>query len=110
MADRIRFHLDEHIDPDIALALRRHGVDVTTTADAGLLTSDDDDQLAYVCQQRRVMVTDDADFLRMAGARSHPGIVVAHRRSNSMGEIIRALVLVYEVLTPEEMSQHIEFL
>ncbi len=25
VSDRIRFHLDEHIDPDIAAALRRHG-------------------------------------------------------------------------------------
>jgi hypothetical protein len=32
--DRIRFHLDENVDPDIATALRRHDVDVTTTNDA----------------------------------------------------------------------------
>jgi hypothetical protein len=29
MADRIRFHLDEHVDPAIATALRRAGIDVT---------------------------------------------------------------------------------
>jgi len=38
MAERIRFHLDEHVDPDIARALRRHGTDVTTTVEAGLRT------------------------------------------------------------------------
>ena len=48
MAERIRFHLDEHMDPDIALALRRHGIDVTTTVDAGLRTADDPHQLNYV--------------------------------------------------------------
>lgn len=31
MAGVIRFHLDEHIDPAVAAALRRVGVDVTTT-------------------------------------------------------------------------------
>ena len=36
MNDRLRFHLDEHIDPDIAEALRRHGIDATTTAEVGL--------------------------------------------------------------------------
>jgi hypothetical protein len=36
MADRIRFHLDEHVDPAIATALRRAGIDVTTTNEAGL--------------------------------------------------------------------------
>ena len=30
MAERIRFHFDEHMDPDIAAALRRHGIDATT--------------------------------------------------------------------------------
>ena len=35
MADRIRFHLDEHVDPAIATALRRAGVNVTTTIESG---------------------------------------------------------------------------
>jgi hypothetical protein len=38
MTDRLRFHLDEHIDPDVARALRRYGIDVTTTVEAGLRT------------------------------------------------------------------------
>ena len=33
MAEGIRFHLDEPMDPDIAAALRRTNVDVTTAAD-----------------------------------------------------------------------------
>ena len=32
MAERIKFHLDEHVDPDIARALRRHGIDVGAVA------------------------------------------------------------------------------
>ena len=44
MSERIRFHLDENVDPDIAIALRRHGVDVTTTVEAGLRMSDDETQ------------------------------------------------------------------
>jgi len=30
----MRFHLDEHIDSELTAALRRRGIDVTTTADA----------------------------------------------------------------------------
>ena len=67
MAERIRFHFDEHMDPDIAAALRRHGIDATTTIEAGLRTASDDSQLEYARAQRRVIVTDDADFLRLAG-------------------------------------------
>jgi hypothetical protein len=38
VSEQIRFHLDEHIDPNIARGLRRYGIDVTTTVDAGLRT------------------------------------------------------------------------
>jgi hypothetical protein len=31
MSERIRFHLDENVDPAIALGLRRYGINVTTT-------------------------------------------------------------------------------
>ena len=48
MADRIKFHLDEHVDPNIARALRRYGIDVTTTVDAGLRTSDDPAHLDFI--------------------------------------------------------------
>ena len=42
MSEQIRFHLDEHIDSNIARGLRRYGIDVTTTVDAGLRTKSDD--------------------------------------------------------------------
>jgi hypothetical protein len=35
VSPRIRFHLDEHIDRDIARALRLYSIDVTTTVEAG---------------------------------------------------------------------------
>jgi hypothetical protein len=41
MPRTIRFHLDEHADPAIAEGLRRHGGDVTTTRDAGLIHAPD---------------------------------------------------------------------
>lgn len=45
MSNRIRLHLDENADPAIALGLRRYGIDVTTTAEVGLLSQSDDTQL-----------------------------------------------------------------
>lgn len=111
MAERIRFHLDEHMDPDIAAALRRHGIDATTTVEAALRTANDHAQLDYARAQRRVIVTDDADFLRLgAGDTHHHGIVICRRQFLSVREIIRGLILVYEVLTPEEMVGRVEFI
>lgn len=44
MSNRIGFHLDENVDPDIALALRRQAIDVTTTAQMGLIGQTDEAQ------------------------------------------------------------------
>lgn len=48
MSRKIRFHLDEHIDRDIARALRLYGIDVTTTVEAGLRTKMDEQQYGRV--------------------------------------------------------------
>ena len=56
-------------------------------------------------------MTHDADFLRHASQSSdHPGIAYCHMGARSMGEIIRSLILIYKVLTPEEMAGHVEHL
>ncbi len=41
MSDAIQFHLDENVDPAIADGLRRRGISVTTTRDAGLVGARD---------------------------------------------------------------------
>jgi predicted nuclease of predicted toxin-antitoxin system len=111
LTERIRFHLDENVDPDVARALRRHGIDVTTTAEAGLLTTEDAAQLAYAIREGRVIVTHDADFLRMAAQGiEHVGIAYCHKAARSLGEIIRTLMLIYEVLEPEEIMGRVEYL
>jgi predicted nuclease of predicted toxin-antitoxin system len=111
MAERIRFHLDEHMDPDIAIALRRAGIDSTTAADQGLLGADDRVHLDQARAQGRVVVTDDADFLMLASSTTdHPGIVFCRRTRHSIGDIIRFLILVHGVCDAEEMVGRVEYL
>ena len=109
MADRIRFHLDEHVDPAIAAALRRAGIDVTTTIEAGLRTSNDAAQLKFARNERRVIVTRDQDFLRLAVTAKHSGIAF-YTANQSLREIIEQLILIYEVLSPEELDNAVEYL
>jgi predicted nuclease of predicted toxin-antitoxin system len=111
VAERIRFHLDEHVDPAIAQALRRHGADVTTTPEAGLRTRGDEAHLDFARSTQRVIVTHDADFLRVASQTTeHCGIAYCHRTARSVGDIIRGLILIYEALSPDEMRGQVEFL
>jgi len=109
MADRIRFHFDEHVDPAIANALRRAGLDVTTI-EAGLRTQNDEAHLRFARNEGRVIVTRDQDFLRLAkGELDHSGIVF-YTSIQSIREIIEGLILIYEVMTPNELVGQIEYL
>lgn len=47
MPERIRFHLDENVNPNIGLALRRAGANVTTSQDEHLLAANDVMQLEF---------------------------------------------------------------
>jgi len=71
----IRYHLDENVDPAVALGLRQRGVDVTTARDQGLLGASDEAQLKSAVLSARMLVTHDRDFLRMAASGvAHHGI------------------------------------
>ncbi|HEV3024555.1 MAG TPA: DUF5615 family PIN-like protein [Pirellulales bacterium] len=111
MPEQIRFHLDEHVDPAIAAALRRRGIDVTTTVEASLRTSPDEHHLEHAQAEGRVIVTHDGDFLRMdRRGTSHPGVAYCRQGERSMGQIVEMLELIWEVYSPEEMQNRVEFL
>jgi predicted nuclease of predicted toxin-antitoxin system len=111
MSQTIRFHLDEHVSHAIAHALRRRGVDVSTTTDAELLGAADSDQLAYALSERRVLVTHDPDLIELAHRdQRHAGIAYCDQERRSLRSLIGSLLLMWEVLSPEAMEGHIEYL
>ncbi len=111
MPNRIRFHLDENVNLAVADALRFRGYDVTIPKDQRLIGAVDEDHLAFATRQGRVLVTHDADFLRMHEQNYiHCGIAFTRRPDQPVGDLIRSLALIGEVLSAEEMEQHIEYL
>ncbi len=111
MIERIRFHLDENVDPAVAEGLRRRGADVTTSQEAGLLQSSDAQQLAFALAESRTIVTHDEDFLAVASQGApHAGSAYCHQEFRSIGQIIAGLMLIRDCLSPEEMRNHVEFL
>jgi len=107
----IRFHLDEHVAAAVASGLRARGLDVTTSAEAGLLGADDGKQLAFIQAEGRVMVPHDHDFLVLAAEGvDHPGICYCHQHSLSVRGIIEMLSVLYECFTVDQMHNRVEFL
>ena len=110
MADRIRFYMDEHVPKAVTEGLRRRGVDVVTVQELGLQTVEDARHLERASQDGRVMVTQDADFLRLhASGLSHRGIVYMPQQT-PVAHMLRSLMLLHDVLSPDDMVRHIEFL
>ena len=86
------------------------GVDVTTTAEAGLQDASDEKHLEFIESAGRVIFTQDDDFLRIHSSRQqHPEIVFSQQGSHSIGEIIRFLQLMNDCLGPEEMRGRVEY-
>lgn len=111
MSDPIRFYFDQHIPKAVAHGLRRRGVDVLTTQDVERCSQSDLEQILFSTQENRVFVTFDDDLLRLASqGLEHAGIVFCSASKYSIGELIYALLLVYDVLNPEDFQNHIEFL
>lgn len=110
MGNKLKFHLDESVSNAIAKGLRMRGIDVTTSPEEGLIGSSDQEQLAYALSKGRVIFTFDDDFLVLSSMKfEHCGIIYSHQRQ-SIGKIIRNLVLIWECLEPEYMYGNVEFL
>ena len=109
MSTRVRYLIDEHISRAIATGLQKRGVDAVTVSEVDLLGADDEILLAFTRRHKRVIVTKDRDFLRLAAReQDHRGIVyIPHGRS--IGEIVRLLDLLAEVSNMEEMNGRVEY-
>jgi hypothetical protein len=88
-----------------------HGVDVTTTPEAGLRAAQDEEHISYGLATGRVVFTQDEDYLRLhAAGVEHRGIAFCYQQTRSIGQIIAGLLLIWEVLEPEEMAGRVEYI
>jgi hypothetical protein len=110
MTESISFYLDEHVAHAVARGLSSREVNVLTAASAGMLESSDVEHLTFATVEGRVLFSQDADFLRLhAAGHEHAGIVHSPQQT-SIGTIVVGLMLIFEVMSPEEMENHLEFL
>jgi hypothetical protein len=102
--------MDEHVPKAVTEGLRRRGVDVLTAQGADMRSANDNEHLELAVREGRVVFTQDVDFLRLyAAGIAHRGIVYASQQT-PVRHVVRGLMLIYDVLNPEEMVNHVEFL
>jgi hypothetical protein len=103
--------LDENISPKIAEQLERRGITVVTVRDLGLLGDSDANHMQRATEMEHVLVTCDADFLRMAAdGIEHTGIVFGIQEHTSIGDWVKGLELICSVYTAEDTLNHVEYL
>ena len=105
----ICFHLDENMHNAIAQGLRQRGIDVTTTADVGMIGAGDRKQLAHAAANGRVLVTHDDDLLRLhQQGVPHAGIAFCRQRKRRIGELVLSLTRLWR--ERDELRDRVVFL
>jgi hypothetical protein len=108
----VRYHFDEHMPGAVARGLRGFGIDVETTAEAGLMGAADLAHLVHAFVRLRVTVTIDADYVDLHyQGHAHCGIVFfPGGRRHPIGEMVESLRLIHAVYSAEEMVGRLEYL
>jgi predicted nuclease of predicted toxin-antitoxin system len=110
MSQPIKIYTDEQIEGAIIAGLRRAGIDVLTTPEAGLLKAADEVHLARAIAEGRVLLTRDTDFLnRYKTILTHSGIIYA-RQGISIGDVIHGIQRLHRDMTAEEMLNIIHYI
>jgi predicted nuclease of predicted toxin-antitoxin system len=97
---------DENIHPDVISFLRRNGHEIQSLSDRGSLGLDDDSVMEFAYQEKRVILTHDSDFGRLAitQGQAFVGIIYlrpGHIRSEFTLETLRAVeTRVQDVMPP----------
>ncbi len=115
-----RFLLDEHINPAVAVQLRRKGYDAVSIYESGGAGGGDTEVLELATSQHRAIVTFNiTDFEALAAqwfarGMSHGGIVLVHSKTipqQSVGGLVRALAkLADQFPGPRALEDQVIFL
>jgi hypothetical protein len=107
--------MDVHIPFAITAELRLRGVDVLTAQEDGASQLKDSNLLDRATALTRLLVTQDAGFLREAARRQRSGdrfagIIYAPQLDVTIGQCVRDLELIARATVPEDWSNWVEYL
>lgn len=108
-------YMDHHVPAAITDGLRSRGIDVLTAFEDGHADADDTVLLARATTLGRIVFTRDRDFLAIGRAAQSSGtafggIVYAHQLRVTIGQVVRDLELICQLIAPDEARNQIHHL
>jgi len=102
----LKFYTDTHIPKQVAIQLRRRGIDVVRCQDEELEDADDETHLEYATQQERILLTFDKGFRNrafewLAAGKRHTGVFVCKhglQTEAGIGIIVKTCLFYYEAI------------
>ncbi|MDP2754874.1 MAG: DUF5615 family PIN-like protein [Nitrospirota bacterium] len=108
----MKIYADENIELSVVEGLRRRKIEVVSAKEPGYLGKPDEFHIKKAAEIKAVILTHDIDFLRIASTPgvNHTGIIFSHPKNVSIGQCIKGVELIVNILTDKDMENHIEFL
>ena len=111
----VLLYADEPVPLAVIRALRRAGHDVTRAREVFPEGTSDDTHFERAIRERRVLLTQDTDFLALSSAilsqgRHHPGVVYWPQGVYTIGRVVRQLNQYLETTTAESRRDMVKFL
>jgi hypothetical protein len=111
----VPLYFDHNIDIAILNGLRNRGIDVLSAREDGFDRADDRLLLARSSALKRLLFTNDTDFLRIAAemqasSEAFSGIAFASQRGTVVSQIIDDLELIASALSLEDLENRVLFL
>ncbi|MBI1935903.1 DUF5615 family PIN-like protein [Candidatus Woesearchaeota archaeon] len=108
----IRIYSDEDVNIAVTEGLKRRGMKSYSCQEFGNIGLGDEDQIKFANSRKLVILTHDADFLRIIAEKklNHSGIIFVQQSKLNVGELIRKIEFLVSIASEEDMKNHIEFL
>jgi len=108
---KIRFYLDENVNPVVVEQLARLDVEAISVRDLDELGDSDISHLQRATKMGYVLCTHDQDFLRLAAETTdHNGIIFADHYEATIGGWVRALRRLHGEVNAEDIQGQVKYI
>ncbi|MBI2575950.1 DUF5615 family PIN-like protein [Candidatus Woesearchaeota archaeon] len=107
---RPKFYIDENVPFAVCIGLKMRRIDVVSAKELNRLGDDDEAHFHFAQEEKKAIITHDADFLSLAAKeQGNHGLLLFTRHMN-IGEAIDEIERIYLAFSAEDLQGRIFFL